>query len=234
MIDLSKFHVVPGTGHIFETAGKCSPDGSFREAVYSREIATGVRDTLITMGINAVIDYEPLKGKPEWLSKRQDIQQSRELRWRVNFVNAMCDKWGVENVIYLPIHVDAAAGKGWSTAGGWTAYTTRGTTKSDFLSECLYDAAERHLAGYAASMRLKQKQGFYDIKQKPFRMDKTDGDRDKEANYYVLANTKCPAVLTENLFQNNKCDVEFLLSEAGKRAIINLHVEGVLNYIKSL
>ena len=28
----------------------------------------------------------------------------------------------------------------------------------------------------------------------------TDGDSDYEANFYVLKNTKCPAVLTENLF----------------------------------
>ena len=234
MIDITKFFVEFGTCHIDETAGKCSPDKSFREAVYGREIVKEVRDTLIKMGYNAGIDYEPLKGKPEWISKSQDTQQKRELNYRVNVVNSLCKKWGTDNVIYVSIHVDAAPGKGWSTAGGWTAYTTRGTTKSDKLAECLYDAAERHLAGYASYMRVKQKSGGYDMKQRPFRIDKTDGDRDKEANYFVLKNTACPAVLTENLFQNNKCDVDFLLSEAGRRAIVNLHVEGIINYIKSL
>jgi N-acetylmuramoyl-L-alanine amidase len=28
----------------------------------------------------------------------------------------------------------------------------------------------------------------------------SDGDPDKEANLYVIKNTKCPAVLTENFF----------------------------------
>jgi N-acetylmuramoyl-L-alanine amidase len=48
---------------------------------------------------------------------------------------------------------------------------------------------------------------------------------------YVLGNTKCPAVLTENLFQDNKDDVDYLLSEAGRHTIARLHVEGIINYI---
>jgi N-acetylmuramoyl-L-alanine amidase len=47
----------------------------------------------------------------------------------------------------------------------------------------------------------------------------------------MCRDTKCPAVLTENLFQDNKKDVEFLLSEKGKETIVNLHVEGIINYI---
>jgi N-acetylmuramoyl-L-alanine amidase len=43
-----------------------------------------------------------------------------------------------------------------------------------------------------------------------------DGDSDKESNFYVLRNTKCPAVLTENFFQDTKKDVEFLLSDVGR------------------
>jgi N-acetylmuramoyl-L-alanine amidase len=64
------------------------------------------------------------------------------------------------------------------------------------------------------------------------RTDFSDGDSDKEANLYVLKNTSCPAVLTENLFMDNKKDVEFLLSDKGFHSIVRLHVEGILNYIK--
>lgn len=32
----------------------------------------------------------------------------------------------------------------------------------------------------------------------------------------MCRDTKCPAILTENLFQDNKEDVDFLLSEKGK------------------
>ena len=63
------------------------------------------------------------------------------------------------------------------------------------------------------------------------RKDISDGDPDKEANFYILVHVPCPAVLTENLFQDNKEDVEFLLSEKGKEAITKIHVEGIKNYL---
>jgi N-acetylmuramoyl-L-alanine amidase len=47
----------------------------------------------------------------------------------------------------------------------------------------------------------------------------TDGDDDKEKNYYVLKNTNCPAFLVENLFYDNKQDAQFLLSTQGQTRI---------------
>jgi N-acetylmuramoyl-L-alanine amidase len=74
--------------------------------------------------------------------------------------------------------------------------------------------------------------GCYDQKQQAFRMDKTDGDYDKEANFYVLKHTYCPAVLIECMFQDNKCDVEYLLSDVGKHEIIRSLLEGIMDYIE--
>ena len=62
------------------------------------------------------------------------------------------------------------------------------------------------------------------------RMDKSDGDMDKEKDFTIIYKTKCPAVLTENLFMDNKEDCEFLLSEEGKESIVNIHVDGIMNY----
>ena len=39
-------------------------------------------------------------------------------------------------------------------------------------------------------------------------------------------------MLTENLFQDNKADVEYLLSEEGVRSIVQLHYKGITDYIK--
>ena len=64
-------------------------------------------------------------------------------------------------------------------------------------------------------------------------MDMTDGDADKEARFYMLTQTWCAAVLTENLFQDNRQDVDYLLSEEGFNAIVQLHVDGIVNYIKT-
>lgn len=113
----------------------------------------------------------------------------------------------------ISIHCNAAGNGGWMTARGWEAWTSVGETKSDKLAEYLYDSAEKYLPG----MKI--------------RTDITDGDRDKEKNFTILYKTKCPAVLTENLFQDNKEDVEFMLSEEGKQSIVNLHVEGIVNYL---
>ena len=65
------------------------------------------------------------------------------------------------------------------------------------------------------------------------RTDYTDGDPDKEAGFYILKHTKMPTVLTESLFQDNKDEVDFLLSEEGKQAITNLHVQGIIKYLSN-
>lgn len=53
------------------------------------------------------------------------------------------------------------------------------------------------------------------------------------ANLAICRDTLCPAVLTENLFQDNKQDVIFLLSEQGKRAVVDMHHRAILKFIKS-
>ena len=63
------------------------------------------------------------------------------------------------------------------------------------------------------------------------RTDLADGDRDKEENFTILYRSRCPACLTENLFQDNREDVDYLLSDAGREAIVRLHVDGIKDYI---
>ena len=92
-------------------------------------------------------------------------------------------------------------------------YTSVGKTKSDELATCLYNAAK------------------YNAENKKMRTDYSDGDPDKEAHLYVLKHTNCPAVLTENFFQDNQKDVDYLTSDEGFHAIVRLHVEGILNYM---
>lgn len=121
------------------------------------------------------------------------------------------NKYGAKDVILISIHCNAAGNGKWMSARGWECYTSRGNTNADKLADCLYDAAE------SAGLKVRK--------------DTSDGDADKEAGFYILKHTLMPAVLTENLFQDNKEDVEFLLSEAGKQAIVDLHVKGIMQYI---
>lgn len=198
--------IILGTAHLKSTPGKCSPDKKFFEYKYSREIVSGIKSILENYGYKVFVDIQENDLK---------LTQNQELLKRVKFVNDVCKIHGTNNCIYVSIHVNAASSDGrWHEATGWEAYTTKGKTKSDKLAECLYKSAQKNLIN------------------KKIRKDLVDGDSDKESNFYVLRNTKCPAVLTENFFQDNKKDVEFLLSDVGRQQIARLHVEGIINYIK--
>lgn len=196
--------IILGTAHQKSILGKSSPDGKFKEYKYSREVCKAVRDILKDMGYQVFIDIEDEDLK---------VSQSKELSLRCKVVNELVKQY--KDCIYVSIHVNAAASDGkWHDATGWEVYTSVGKTKADKLATCLYNAAKSNM------------------KDKKMRTDFSDGDPDKESSLYVLKNTNCPAVLTENLFQDNKKDVDYLLSDEGFHAIVRLHVEGILQYIK--
>ena len=131
---------------------------------------------------------------------------------RCRRVNAICDEVGASNVILVSIHVNAASSDGkWHSASGWSAYTTPGITRADMLAYDLYEAAKKYLVG--------QKIRLFNGPEEP----------DFESNLYLLKHTKCPAVLTENMFQDCLPDVAFLQSHRGMEAITMLHVEGIKN-----
>ena len=229
--------IILGTPHLGSTPGKRSPDGRLREAVYGREIVTDVKAMLESIGYLVTVDYESLQPKPEWTAARKNAgysaEQSLELSYRAKRVNSLCKQYGASNCLYVSIHVNAAGSDGkWHKAGGWCCYTSKGRTKADILAECFYDAAITNLKEYIKIMDRGKLLGDYTSKQTPFRMDKSDGDRDMEADLYVLRQTKCPAVLTENLFQDNESDVRWLLSKEGRHAIARLHVDAINRYVQ--
>lgn len=179
--------IILGTAHLKSTPGKCSPDKKFYEYQYSREICKAVKAILEDLGYKTVIDIEDNDLK---------LSQSQELSLRCRIVNDLQKAY--KNCIYVSIHVNAAGADGkWHNATGWSAYTSVGITASDRLATCLYDAAKKNLEG------------------NKLRTDYTDKDPDIESNFYILKNTNCPAVLTENFFQDNKDDVDYLTSDLG-------------------
>ena len=137
------------------------------------------------------------------------------LRNRVNRVNTICNRVGASNVLLVSIHANAAGnGSAWMNARGWSCYTSKGKTKSDQVAECLYDAFEEE---------------FQDRK---IRKDMSDGDRDWEENFYVLQKSKCPAVLLENFFYDNREECGWMLQEETKKRIASAAVKGIIKYIK--
>jgi N-acetylmuramoyl-L-alanine amidase len=100
-----------------------------------------------------------------------------------------------KRAVYLSIHSNAGGGR------GVEIFTSPGQTKSDKISEVFCDVYKKHFPEY------------------PFRSDMSDGDADKEANFYVLRKTDCPALLVENFFFDTRSEAEFLLSDEGQKKI---------------
>lgn len=190
-------------GHGNNTPGKRSPDGLFREYAYTREIAALVASKLRREGYDAELLVPEL----------YDIK----LLERVHRVNVKCQTYGASNVLLVSIHCNAAgSGKEWMNGRGWEAWTSAGQTEGDKLAECLYESA---LETFAPGTKIRSDWG--------------DGDYDKENQFTILSKTLCPAVLTENFFMDNKDDVDYLLSDEGKEAIVKCHVEGIKKYINN-
>lgn len=152
--------------------------------------------------------------KAEYGVEGEDIS----LEERCRRINRIAIRHGHEpnDTFVVSIHVNAAgSGATWHSATGWSAYTFPGHTLSDRLADCLYKAAKKHLPGHK------------------LRAEYSDGDPDIEKPFFILKHTYCAAVLTENGFMDSEVSLAFLESEEGKRAIVALHVEGIIEYISS-
>lgn len=110
--------------------------------------------------------------------------------------------------IYLSVHSDAFTDQ---RGKGFTVYTSKGKTNSDLVANIFFKELSIALPDY-----------------KP-RTDPSDGDPDKEENFYVLKNTAMPAVLLELLFYTNYEEAKYLSSEEGRENIANAIVKAIVH-----
>ena len=187
-------------------------------------------------GVNTKGKYSPDKSLYEWKWTREialhlykqltlngiesillvpedtDITLSERVKREKN-ITRQAKKAGKETCL-ISIHIDAASKDGkWKTARGWSVRVSQESSEnSKKLAQLLYAEAEaRGLQGD----RYVPKEKYW------------IGD------YTILNDTSCPAVLTENLFQDNKDDVEYLLSDKGKLEIVDLHFDALMKYMRS-
>lgn len=128
-----------------------------------------------------------------------------KLSQRVARVNHIALRHGVKNCLLLSLHSNAGGGT------GFEFFTSPGKTMSDEYAEIFCEEAAEL--------------GF------PVRTDTTDGDKDKEANFTMITDTLCPAILVENLFMDTDKDLEFLLSEDGPEKIADYIVKAIVRCI---
>lgn len=114
--------------------------------------------------------------------------------------------------ILISIHCNAAGnGSAWMDAHGWSVFVdTTASANSKRLATAMADVAQK----------------------KGVNVRKETGDRNYWiSSLYICKHTNCPAALVENFFQDNKKDVDFLLSEEGKQCVTDIAVEGIRKYL---
>tara|TARA_R110000787_G_scaffold44174_4_gene108402 strand:+ start:311 stop:970 length:660 start_codon:yes stop_codon:yes gene_type:complete len=133
-----------------------------------------------------------------------NTQEDVSLSTRVKMANELYRE-SDKPCIYVSVHANGFSDE---SANGWEVYTSPGETQSDHIATVLYEQVEKEFPNYK------------------MRRDTSDGDVDKESNFYVLVNTAMPAILSENFFMTNERECKtLLLSEEGRDRIAKAHIE---------
>lgn len=201
-------------GHGSDTPGKQSPDAAlgktdspywYKEWIGNRRVGCAVADLLMFQGY----DVELL------VTEEKDVPLSERVR-RANKIYKECGG----DCILVSVHSNAAAGgdKEWKdNAGGFSIYTCRGVTKSDYLATEIWYKANEELPKYGFKARKKDNRplGF-----------------DFEEDFAMVARTFMPAVLCECLFHTNRKETLFLNSQEGVGVMAYIISEGIINYLQ--
>ncbi len=171
-------------------------------------IFEGVFNRKLSQALGAMLDAECI----DWtmlVPERQDIS----LPDRAERANKLYDSYkGPKNpYVGISIHSNAAPRHIAGKAKGDEIWTSKGETESDRL-------VNNFQKGYSFIL---------DTYDRKLRVDYSDGDVDKESNFYILKKTNGPWFLTDNAFFDNPEEAEFMMSDAGIYAFASAHLKGI-------
>ncbi len=126
---------------------------------------------------------------------------------------ALANAFPAAGTILLSVHSNAAGdGTRWHAARGFSAFVAPGASPtSRRLAEFLVQEATA--AGFGGNRAIPPA-GYW------------------EQNLAICRLTACPAVLTENLFMDNRADLAILQSEAGVDALARIHVQALTRLLR--
>lgn len=129
--------------------------------------------------------------------------------------NALARKHGLKKCLFISVHINAAGADGrWHDATGFSAWVAPNASQhSKNFAAILTD--EMHRRGLRGNRAVPPQKYWV-------------------ANFAVIRRTDCPAVLTENLFQDNREEAKYLLTPQGQNTIAEAHVAAVEKYIARL
>lgn len=132
---------------------------------------------------------------------------------RVKRIKEYEKQFGKENCLTLSVHLNASDPN--PNARGWEAHTYLGHSKSDVYAKEFYKQAKKYLSDNTR-----------------IRLGGSEADPDWDSNFAILRGPAGPAILTENCFMTNYEDCKYLLSEEGKKELVQLHVDAILEIQK--
>lgn len=177
-------------GHGRETPGKCSPDGTLREWVWTRAFARKLAARLRASGIDCHL----------LVTEDTDVPLAERVR-RANAAGPGC--------VLISIHNNASSlGGQWGAARVFSAFVAPNASADSrrLAAELSRQAVFRGFAGNRAT----PPEGYW------------------TASLAICRDTHCPAVLTENLFMDNRDDLALLLSPESVEALVDAHIAAIL------
>ena len=139
------------------------------------------------------------------------IDNDESLRSRCNRINKIVAQ--NKNCIVISLHNNAAGADGkWHNATGWSVFVSmNASANSKLAAQLLCESAIKHkVMGNRSIPKCKYWQ----------------------KDLAICRDTKCPAVLIEHMFMDNKDDVAFLESTEGKQTLVQVIVDGLEAYRK--
>lgn len=196
---MRKLVVILDPAHGSDVAGKCSPDGTHKEYQWSRKVCNMLEDALLEKDFR--VEFTNVYESEIGLSKRKQFAS-----------DLIVDADQIKLLVSL--HNNAAGnGNKFMSARGFEIYTSVGKTKSDEFAEIIM---KNLMIDFPTLMGFKH------------RVDRSDGDLDKEANFTVLMGAGYSAILLEWLFQDNKEDLAKLKDENTNRKLVSSLVKSLI------
>lgn len=196
-------------GHGRNTPGKASPDGTLEEWANNREL--GKLIGLIAKSKGLLVKFTVDGDDDPSLTTRATVANNGYRVFKSYFPNG--------KAVLISCHSDASKNGEWGTARGFSVWTTKSNNNSDKLAKSIWNQVNKDVA---------PKWGI------KMRKEMSDGDEDFEAGFTLLVKTNFPCVICENLFHDNKEDVELLKNKNYLEDVAEAIVNGVLNYFEKM
>lgn len=189
--------IVLDPAHGMDVPGKCSPDMSHREYLWSRDICKRLEHELKLLGY-----------KVFWTSEVSTEIGLTKRKENANIINISSK----EVKFLLSLHNNAAGnGKNWCNARGIEIWTSVGKTLSDYFADYLFEGLKAYFPENLHKYRYNMPKSL---------------ERDKEKNFTVLMGDYA-ACLVEWLFQDNPEDLKLLQDEDTNNLLVKALVKGI-------